>query len=55
LHIVEGILHVLQVPFPRCCDAPGPSAEDVAKAIKVGTQAHEAAATILKQDVLTTW
>jgi uncharacterized protein (UPF0332 family) len=41
--------------YPGSTDAPGPSAEDVANAIKVATQAHEAAATILEQDVLTTW
>jgi hypothetical protein len=35
--------------------APGPSSDDVNDAITAGTQARDAAATILKQDVLTDW
>ncbi|MBO0775985.1 MAG: hypothetical protein J2P34_06685 [Actinobacteria bacterium] len=35
--------------------APGPSREDIDDAIAVATQARDAAATILEQDLLTTW
>jgi hypothetical protein len=35
--------------------APGPSLEDVRDAIDVATQAREAAATILEQELLSTW
>ena len=35
--------------------APGPSSDDVNDAITAATQAREAAATILQQDVLTDW
>ena len=41
--------------YPGSTDAPGPSAEDVADAIKVATEAHAAAVTILGQDILTAW
>lgn len=34
---------------------PGPSADDVTDAIGAATQAHQAAATILEQGVLTAW
>jgi HEPN domain len=36
-------------------DSPGPASEDIDDAIAVATQACEAAATILDQDVLTRW
>jgi hypothetical protein len=36
-------------------DTPGPSPDDVREAITTATQAHDAAATILDQDVLTPW
>jgi hypothetical protein len=35
--------------------APGPSSDDVNDAITAATQARDAAATILQQDVLTDW
>jgi len=34
---------------------PGPSADDVTDAIAAATQAHQAAVTILEQDLLTAW
>jgi len=34
---------------------PGPSAEDVDDAVRVATEAHSAAGTILDQDLLTPW
>ena len=36
-------------------DEPGPSPDDVRDAITTATQAREAAATILEQDLLTQW
>src|SRR5262249_52323281 len=36
-------------------EPPGPSPDDVTDAITAATQARDAAATILKQDVLTRW
>ncbi len=34
---------------------PGPAAEDVDDAVKVATEAHSAAGTILDQELLTPW
>jgi hypothetical protein len=34
---------------------PGPSVDDVTDAIAVATQAHQAARTVLEQDLLTVW
>jgi len=36
-------------------DTPGPSADDIADAVTTATQARDAAATILDQNVLTPW
>jgi hypothetical protein len=36
-------------------DNPGPSEDDVTDAINAATQARDAAATVLQQDVLTRW
>jgi hypothetical protein len=36
-------------------DTPGPSPDDVREAITTATQAHDAAAMILDQDMLTPW
>lgn len=36
-------------------NSPGPTSDDIEDAISVATRAHEAATTILGQDVLTPW